>query len=288
VKVVLCGEGGDEIFLGYNRQRWAERMRRLRPLVARLGGLQFLDRLHDLPARKLNYLRDHALRFRDGAMLDNGFERFFNAVTITSPAVRARIYNRDFWLKHDAQSTCAALANRYFPDADELGLSDLEQFMLGDLTVHMPASLLQRLDRSSMAHSLEARVPFLSHRFVDWALTIPTEFKLRGSTGKYVLRQAVKPWLPPAIPKGRKLGFQMPLADWFTGGLNDFAQEAWLSSGAAEAGFLDPKEVAGLFAEHRQGRANHGRLLYAIAMFSCWWSDQRAMRPAAAKEVASA
>jgi asparagine synthase (glutamine-hydrolysing) len=146
----------------------------------------------------------------------------------------------------------------------------------------MPASLLQRLDRASMAHSLEARVPFLSHRFVDWALTIPTELKLRGRVGKYVLRQAVKPWLPAETPGGRKLGFQMPLADWFVGGFSDFAWEAWNSSGAADAGFLNPHQVARLFAEHRSGRANHGRLLYALAMFGCWWNDQRAfVRPAA-------
>jgi asparagine synthase (glutamine-hydrolysing) len=139
----------------------------------------------------------------------------------------------------------------------------------------MPASLLQRLDRASMAHSLEARVPFLSRRFVDWALTIPTDLKLRKGKGKYVLREAVKPWLPAQTPKGRKLGFQMPLADWFVGGFSDFAFEAWTSSGAADAGFLNSAEVAKLFEEHRRGQANHGRLLYALAMFSCWWKDQR-------------
>jgi asparagine synthase (glutamine-hydrolysing) len=85
----------------------------------------------------------------------------------------------------------------------------------------------------------------------------------------------VKPWLPEQVAKGPKLGFQMPLADWFTGGFSDFAQEAWRSSGAAEEGFLDRSEVDRLFDEHRHGRANHGRFLYAIAMFSCWWLDQR-------------
>jgi asparagine synthase (glutamine-hydrolysing) len=70
----------------------------------------------------------------------------------------------------------------------------------------------------------------------------------------------------------------MPLADWFVGGFSDFAYEAWMSSGAADAGFLDAQEVSRLFDEHRRGVANHGRLLYAIAMFSCWWQDQRQQR----------
>ena len=111
--------------------------------------------------------------------------------------------------------------------------------MMGDLTVHMPASMCQRLDRSSMAHSLEARVPFLSHRFVDFALTVPTDLKLRGNTGKYVLRRAVEPWLPAGQLNQRKIGFQLPLADWFMGGFNQFAREAWTSSGAADLGILE-------------------------------------------------
>jgi asparagine synthase (glutamine-hydrolysing) len=275
VKVVLCGEGGDELFLGYNRQRWAERMRRWAPIVRAGGGLRVLDHLRNLPSRKLNYLRDHALRFRDGALLENGFERFFAAVTITPPAVRARIYNRDFWLRHDAASTFAFRTLDAFGAERPKQTSSIDEFMLGDLSVHMPASLLQRLDRASMAHSLEARVPFLSHRFVDWALTMPTDLKLRRGVGKYALRQAAKPWLPARTRSGAKLGFQMPLADWFTGGFSDFAFEAWTSSGAVSAGFLDPVEVERIFQEHRRGGANHGRLLYAIAMFGCWWNDQR-------------
>ena len=275
VKVVLCGEGGDELFLGYNRHRWAERMRRYAFVIKAAGGLGFLEGLRDLPSRRLNYLRDYAARFRDGAALEDGYERFFAAVTITSPAIRFRIYQRDFWERHDAHLTLADRASEYFPVRERQPLKQVEQFMLGDLGVHMPASLLQRLDRASMAHSLEARVPFLSHRFVDWALTIPTDLKLRRNVGKYVLRRAVQPWLPKQTPRGKKLGFQMPLADWFSGGLSNFAFEAWSASGASEAGYLEPREVERLFDEHRRGAANHGRLLYAIAMFSCWWMDQQ-------------
>jgi asparagine synthase (glutamine-hydrolysing) len=274
VKVVLCGEGGDELFLGYNRQRWAERMRRSSSWLRAAGGLGFLESLGELPTRKLNYLRDLALRFGEGALLDNGFERFFAAVTITPAPVRARIYEHSFWSRHDAGCTLAVRAAKAFADLPRPA-SQIEQFMLGDLTVHLPASLLQRLDRATMAHSLEARVPFLSHGFVDWALTVPTDLKLRNGIGKYLLRRAVKPWLPPDGLSGRKLGFQMPLAEWFVGSLSDFARDAWTSSGAASSGYLDSNEVIRLFDEHRAGVANHGRLLYAIAMFSCWWKDQR-------------
>ena len=271
VKVVLCGEGGDELFLGYNRQRWAERMRRWSPAVRALGGLEFLSRVPDLKNRKLNYLRDHAERFRDGALLADGYERFFAAVTIMPANVRSRLLSRDL-----AQTSTESLVAEHFPEPRR-DLSELEQFMLGDLGVHMPASLLQRLDRSSMAHSLEARVPFLSRGFVEWALTVPPELKLRRGTGKYLLRKAVAPWLPQGALERGKLGFQMPLADWFVGGFNDFARDAWQSSRAASAGYLDPRAVDQLFDDHRAGRANHGRILYAIAMFSCWWSEQRHM-----------
>ncbi len=273
-KVVLCGEGGDELFLGYNRHRWADRMRRWRPLVAALGEGRFIDRLPGASARQWNYLRDLAKRFRDGAMLADGYERFFASVSITSPAIRARIFAPEFLARQQGRNETAARAIEYFPPQARRELSDLEQFALGDLTVHMPASLLQRLDRASMAHSLEARVPFLSRSFVDWALTMPASMKLRGRTGKYVLRKAVEPWLPKGATEGSKRGFQLPLADWFMGGLNDFAREAWSSSGAADLPLLDSDEIATLFDEHRSGAADHGRILYALAMFSCWWKEQ--------------
>jgi asparagine synthase (glutamine-hydrolysing) len=280
VKVVLCGEGGDELFLGYNRQRWARRMARLRPLVKALGNGTFVDRLPELPFRKWNYVRQLAARFREGALLDDGYERFFSAVSISSPELRSHIYESGFFEREQARDGVEQRARDYFPLAERPKLSDTEEFMLGDLTVHLPASMCQRLDRSSMAHSLEARVPFLSQQFVEFALTVPTELKLRGSTGKYVLRKAIEPWLPQIAQARRKIGFQLPLADWFMGGFNDFAREAWRSSGASQLGLLDAAGVESLFDEHRSGAADHGRMLYAIAMFSCWWQQQRpAARP---------
>jgi asparagine synthase (glutamine-hydrolysing) len=275
VKVVLCGEGGDEVFLGYNRQRWADRMARWRPLVEAVGAGGLVQKLPRLPWRKWNYGRQLARQFVEGSTLSNGYERFFAAVSITTPALRRQIYDPAFYERYHERDSFEARARDYFPPAERQQLSELEQFEMGDLKVHMPASLLQRLDRSSMAHSLEARVPFLSHQFVEWALTIPAELKLKGSSGKHVLRRAVEPWLPKMELGQKKIGFQLPFAQWFMGGFNDFAREAWRSSQASELGLLNEKGVESLFDEHRKGAADHGRILYAIAMFSCWWDQQR-------------
>jgi asparagine synthase (glutamine-hydrolysing) len=288
VKVVLCGEGGDEVFLGYNRQRWAKRMARWKPLIEAVGAGWLVEHLPKLPSRKWNYGRQLARRFVDGARLSDGYERFFAAVSITTPALRERIYDPGFFERQEPRDGVEQLAREFFPLEKRTPLSELQQFMLGDLTVHLPASLCQRLDRSSMAHSLEARVPFLSHRLVEWALTIPAELKLKGSSGKYVLRRAVEPWLPEGALAKRKIGFQLPFSDWFMGGFSDFARESWRSSGLAELGFLDRAGVERLFDEHRKGAADHGRILYAIAMFSCWWDQQSPRLSAEAPAAATA
>lgn len=279
VKVVLCGEGSDEIFAGYKRQRTALMAARMRPLARAMEpALSLIGRLPEGSAR-FNYLRQSARKFAASAQLESSFQQFFAGTQITSPQVRAQIYDPAFHAANDHADAFARLEAEYFADPALRGLDPLEQFMLADITVHMPGSLLHRLDRTSMAHSLEARVPFLSHRFVDWTLTMPRAMKLRGRTGKYALRKAVEPWLFPGALETRKLGFQLPFKDWFRGDFADFAQDAWRGSGAAQAGYLRPEAVDALFAEHRAGRANHGRTLYAVAMFALWWDQSFANQP---------
>jgi len=281
VKVVLCGEGSDEIFAGYKRQRTALRAARLAPLLRALGPLAgALDRLPGA-------LGGNARKFRQAAELPSSFQRFFSGTTITNPWVRQRLYASGFHDRQDPPDNFANLEAEYFSDPEAQALGPLEQFMLADITLHMTSSLLNRTDRASMAASLEARVPFLGHKFVEWSLTMPSEMKLRGKTGKYALRKAVEPWLFPGALHNRKLGFQLPFAEWFRGDFADFAQAAWTGSGASGAGYLQPQAVEQLFAEHRQGRANHGRVLYAVAMFAIWWDQTKACDPAALQAVAA-
>ncbi|MBV8907549.1 MAG: asparagine synthase (glutamine-hydrolyzing) [Sphingomonas sp.] len=278
VKVVLCGEGSDEIFAGYKRQRSALRAARWRPLLRALGPVaSAVERLPGGSADS-NYRWQKIRQYRHSALLENNYQRFFQGTQISSPEVRERLYREDFYSRQDSDERFRRLEQEYFGFPGARSLSPLEQFMLADITVHMPGSLLNRLDRGSMAHSLEARVPFLSHHFVDWTLTMPLDMKLRGNLGKYALRKAIEPWLPANALDKRKLGFQLPFKEWFRGEFSDFAREAWHDSGAAASGYLRPQAVEQLFAEHRAGRADHGRILYAIAMFSCWWQQRADMR----------
>jgi asparagine synthase (glutamine-hydrolysing) len=283
VKVVLSGEGGDELFAGYKRHRNEARMGRFRGALRVAGPLtRGIDALPSTPWRSANYLRNRLKRFRDGALLPDGVTRFFAKTQITSPELRAAVYTPSFHEEFDASGRFERLREEYFPDPDTISTHPLEQFIFADLTLNLPGAMLTKVDRTSMAHSLEARVPFLSHELVDWALTMPIEMKLRGRTGKYVVRKAVEPWLPEGILDRRKQGFQMPLAQWFAGDFGSFAQGLWRDSGAADAGFLNADAVDSAFAEHRAGHSDHSRFLYALSMFSLWWNERPVAAPRSA------
>lgn len=277
VKVVLCGEGGDELFAGYKRHRNAALLERNRGLARGLSPL--MRAAGALPATRsarVNVLRQHLQRLNEFAGLPDGFQQFFAATQISGRRLREDVLEPDFAAPFEGEGWRVGLEREYFPEPALRSLSALEQFLYADLTLNLPSQMLTRLDRASMAHSLEARVPFLSHKMVEWALTVPTDLKLRGRTGKYILREAIRPWLPPEILKRPKQGFQIPMADWLRGDFGEFARSVWNDSGARELGYLRPQVVERLFAEHKRGAADHSRILYAITVFSLWWSDAAA------------
>src|SRR5262249_13626720 len=150
----------------------------------------------------------------------------------------------------------------------------VENLLYADTVVRLPDDMLTKVDRASMQHSLEVRVPWLSHVFVEFAATVPIDLKLRGGTGKYLVRKGGEPWLPPGVLDRPKQGFAVPLARWVRGDLGRYAEQVWRDAGADEAGALKPEAVAALFEEHRAGRADRSQMLYALAMFALWWRDR--------------
>jgi asparagine synthase (glutamine-hydrolysing) len=274
VKVVLCGEGGDELFCGYKRHRNADVLARYRafaPLASGVSGV--IERLPATPWPKINRWRQYSARFREFAAADDGYQQLFLATQISSAEVRGRLCPS--FDERDPR----VLEDDYF-SSDRGGThSPLAEFMHGDLTLNLPSQMLTRLDRASMAHSLEARVPFLSHKMVEWALTVPENLKLRHGVGKYILRRAAEPWLPAKILKRPKQGFQIPLASWLRNGpVAQFMEQTIEESGAMSSGYLDPAQSRKLAAEHRAGAADHSRVLYAVLIFALWWERTHVSR----------
>lgn len=274
VKVVLCGEGGDELFQGYKRHRNASLIASHRRLAQLLSPV--LERAAASPASGstgINRLKQLAGRTAEFARYADGYAQFFLATQMSSQAVRDRISTATL---KDLYRSPVELERAYFGGLDTGSKTALDDFVYADLALNLPSDMLTRLDRASMAHSLEARVPFLSHKMVDWALTVPARLKLRGGVGKYIVREAARPWLPPEILKLPKQGFQIPMRAWLREGpFYKFALDHWNDSGAKQSGYLEPLEVDRIFAEHRSGAADHARVLYAVLMFSIWWERIR-------------
>jgi asparagine synthase (glutamine-hydrolysing) len=269
VTVAMSGDGGDELFAGYERH-WNERLiATRRPLFALAGAVAMLP---PLPIARWNYLRQRLAKIAGDARLPGTFQRFFSKYQLTPRGVRAALYRPEFMAKLESGDELDRLAAAYFPVA----VSDdpVENLLYADTVVRLPDDMLTKVDRTSMQHSLEVRVPFLSHVFVEFAATVPIELKLRGGTGKYLVRRAVEPWLPAGVLDRPKQGFAVPLARWVRGDLGAYAERIWAESGADEAGALEPRAVAELFAEHRAGRADRSQMLYALAMFALWWKSR--------------
>jgi asparagine synthase (glutamine-hydrolysing) len=264
----MSGDGGDELFAGYGRYYNERLVQQFRPLFTLAAAAA---KLPPLPLPKWNYFRQRLARVSADAMLPNTFQRFFAKYRIASQ--RREMYRPEFVAQLDQGDELERLANEYFPHP--VSKDPVENLLYADTVMRLPDTMLTKVDRASMAHSLEVRVPFLAHTFVDFAATMPISLKLRGATGKWIVRKAVEPWLPPGALDRPKQGFAVPLARWVKGDLGRYAEGVWRDMRADDAGVLDPRSVAGLFAEHRGGRADRSQLLFALTMFALWWGNRK-------------
>jgi len=154
--------------------------------------------------------------------------------------------------------------------AETVGAPELARLQEVDLNVYLPSDLLVKTDRASMAHSLEARVPFLDTAVSDIALRLPTSQKVRGFDKKRILRQAVEPLLPREVTHGRKQGFSIPAAAWLRGELEPFAREVLAPARMRQQGWFDPDVVTGILDRHVAGREDLSRQIWGLMAFSLW------------------
>ena len=269
VKVALSGEGGDELFGGYHTYTADLLAPRLGPLSSRLRPL--VERLPSSSARtSFDY---KARRFIRAAHLPP-LERHHGWKEIFTSDARAELVRPEAASRWDPVSV---LRERYDETA---GAEELARLQDVDLGVYLVDDLLVKTDRASMAHSLEARVPFLDTVVSDLALALPTRHKVRGLAKKRLLRRAVAPLLPRSVVHGRKRGFSIPAAAWLRGELEPVAREILSARVLREQGFFEPDTVARLLDDHTSGREDLSRQLWGLLCFALW--HEQARRPTVA------
>lgn len=263
VTVALSGDGADEAFAGYRRQVFPlheERMRAVLPAGLRAPLFGTLGQIWPKADWAPRPLRAKATLL---ALAESGEEGYARGLSVTTPEARTALYSESFM---------ASLAG--FRGEDELitlmrgapGRSGLDRAQYADLMFWMPGDILTNVDRTSMAVSLEAREPLLDHRLVEFATRLPEGMRVRGSTGKYLLKRSLERYLPDDILYRSKQGFVTPIAEWLRGPLAGAARGIGASGGLAQTGFFNPKATAAMAEAHIAGRADHSRTLWQLLM----------------------
>jgi asparagine synthase (glutamine-hydrolysing) len=259
VKVALSGEGGDELFGGYYTY--------LADLIAPYAGpdaAAIRPLVERLPSSSKRVGAEYmAKRFARGARLPP-LERHHAWKEIFSPDARAELLAGRARGRADPLDVYRA---RY---AETEGAEPLARFQDVDIGIYLVDDLLTKTDRASMAHSLEARVPFLDVAVTDLALALPTRMKVRGLQKKRLMRKALEPLLPREIVRGRKRGFSIPAAAWLRGGLEPFARETLAPEVLERQGYFNPAAVTRLIERHVSGREDLSRQLWGLMSFVLW------------------
>jgi asparagine synthase (glutamine-hydrolysing) len=256
VTVALSGEGADEIFGGYARQRYdvgLDRLgaagRRLLPIVLRLAGRR--------PSARL----ERRLRMAPGLERQLDWGRTFSANEIDDMTM-APLASEEAMIEPYGD-----LAEAWF----ELAASDPVNGRLAtDRETFLPGDLLPKVDRMSMAHSLEVRVPYLDHEVVDMVLPLPGSLKQSLRRDKILLREAAAKYLPPSTATRRKRGFEVPIGAWFRGPLRPALLDLLSWTTITRQGLLQPQSVGRLVDEHLGEKEDHGRALWALVVLSAW------------------
>lgn len=265
VKVALSGDGGDELFAGYSRFFAARRQRSLdrwpQALRTALGMLS--DRL-PYAARGKNWLR---MISRPSAL-----ERYFD--NNTAPYLMRQQLLAPQWVA----PADAAYLRRIFDGCllpEPAGIE--EQALFWETTANLPGDMLVKVDRMSMANSLEVRSPLLDHVLGEYAASLPTAWKMQGGQGKRILIDALASRLPPALLTREKKGFAVPLNHWFRTSLREFLHDHLTSRRFRDRGFTDPAFLSAMLAEHQSGRRDNSGWLWSLLMLELWfrWMEEK-------------
>jgi asparagine synthase (glutamine-hydrolysing) len=263
VTVALSGDGGDELFAGYDRY-WTNLRSRLPEKIPQRAGRFFRESIYphlpkELYGRRFAYSMTLPLR-----------DRYIDGLCFQSvePADRS-LFSGDFLAWAKTRVLPAELFRNYFDRAPAQDPLSRMQYL--DLKTYLPGDVLCKVDRMSMATSLEVRSPLLDHVFVEWAVSLAPKWRMRMGQPKYVLKKvAERLGVPSQVLYRPKQGFALPLVHWFREQLKDELPELLLDSRALQRGYFDPKAVRRVLDEHSRGRFDHSGLIWQLLIFELW------------------
>jgi asparagine synthase (glutamine-hydrolysing) len=271
VTVALSGEGADELFGGYLTYRadlLARPLRRLAPAGLRRLMLRGLKRYLPVSDDKIS-LEYKLKRFLEGSLMDPDEAHFF--------------WNGAFSPEQLAQIRPGTNGSGLRRLVDELGMAPsgvLDRYLRVDQNYYLPDDILYKTDRMSMAHSLEVRPPFLDHRIVEFAAGLPERLKIRGGTGKFVLRELMRGKLPETVLNRKKTGFDIPTHDWFRGPLRELLRDTVTPEAIAAGGIFDGGAIEALIRDHMERRINVGYHLWGLLTLFLWMKRWKVEAPA--------
>jgi asparagine synthase (glutamine-hydrolysing) len=280
VIVSLSGDGGDELFGGYNRYfvgrslwnriRWLPlRMRRAAARSLRVPSPAQWDRLAAIASPFLT-------QYGTQGTFGDKFQKIADVLSMSNPD---DLYKRlvSNWDQPGEVLAEGAEPDYAVPDVLRTGaISDFtERMMYWDTVTYLPDDILVKLDRASMGVGLESRVPFLDHRVVEFAWRLPLGMKLRRGEGKWILRQVLKRHVPPQLFDRAKMGFGVPVGDWLRGDLRDWAESLLDPQKMREEGYFRPEVIQARWKEHLCGKRNWQNQLWVILMFQAWLHKSR-------------
>ena len=264
VTVALSGDGGDEDFIGYRRYRlfaMEQALRALFPARFRTPVFGALGRHYP----KLDWA-PQILRGKTTfqALARSPADAYLHGVSIFPEEGRQQLFSSG--LRNELGGYQAAEVFRKHLEGKTFA-DPLSMIQYLDYQTYLPGDILTKVDRASMAHSLEVRVPFLDYTFVEWAAHLPSEVKLKGREGKLILKKALEPLLPREVLYRQKMGFAVPLDVWFRGSLEERMVASLEGETLLQCGLFEPAFLRSVAKDHRSGRRNYSAVLWALLMF---------------------
>ncbi|MGB7068579.1 MAG: asparagine synthase (glutamine-hydrolyzing) [Pyrinomonadaceae bacterium] len=273
VTVALGGDGGDEIFAGYPMY-YAHRVAAKYSAIPEFLRSSVIEPIvNRLPVSTNNMSFDYKAKRFIRASRSGTVERHHSWFGSFATGQHQSLLTSDVLEHTNSDIYLGAKDLLKLTDAD----SDIEQMQFLDINFYMAEDILTKVDRASMAVSLETRAPFLDPRIAQFAASIPLEYKLKGRVGKYILKQAVKDLLPASILKRRKKGFGIPIADWLKVRLNPMMHDLLDPARLKKQGLFNPDFVQKLISEHEAGSASHHKELWTLLVFQLWVDNSPAL-----------